>query len=62
MSPPSGALGTSNYQRGDTWKNLKYNFSPRPARYERGWEVQAFNGFSIGKGHLAPAKAALHTE
>src|SRR2546426_3066423 len=58
---PSGALGTSNYQRGDTWKNLKYNFSPRPARYERGQEVQAFNGFSIGKGHLAPAKAALHS-
>jgi hypothetical protein len=26
---PSGALGT-NYQRGDNWKNFKYNFWPRP--------------------------------
>ena len=55
---PSGALGT-NFQRGDNWKNFKYNFWPRPARYERGHEVNAFNGVSIGKGHLAPAKAAL---
>ncbi|MBK9140053.1 MAG: adenosyl-hopene transferase HpnH [Verrucomicrobia bacterium] len=55
---PSGALGT-NYQRGDHWKNFKYNFWPRPPRYERGHEIQAFNGASIGKGHLAEAKAAL---
>jgi len=55
---PSGALGT-NFQRGDNWKNFKYNFWPKPARYERGHEVNAFNGFSVGKGHLAPAKAAL---
>ncbi len=54
---PSGALGTS-YQRGDHWKNFKYNFWPRPPRYERGGDVKAFNGFSIGKGHLAEAKAA----
>jgi MoaA/NifB/PqqE/SkfB family radical SAM enzyme len=53
---PSGALGT-NYQRGDHWKNFIYNFTPRPARYDRGHEVNAFNGFSIGKGHLAEAKA-----
>ena len=56
---PSGALGT-NYQRGDNWKNFKYNFWPRPARYERGHEVRAFNGFSVGKGHLAEAKAAIN--
>ena len=55
---PSGALGT-NYQRGDNWKNFIYNFSPKPARYDRGHEVNAFNGFSIGKGHLAAAKAAV---
>jgi MoaA/NifB/PqqE/SkfB family radical SAM enzyme len=55
---PSGALGT-NYQRGDNWKNFIYNFAPRPARYDRGYEVNAFNGFSIGKGHLAAAKAAV---
>jgi MoaA/NifB/PqqE/SkfB family radical SAM enzyme len=55
---PSGALGT-NYRRGDNWKNFAYNFAPRPARYDRGHEVQAFNGASIGKGHLAEARAAL---
>jgi MoaA/NifB/PqqE/SkfB family radical SAM enzyme len=56
---PSGALGT-NFQRGDNWKNFKYNFWPRPARYERGDEVKAFNGFSVGKGHLAEAKAVIN--
>ena len=55
---PSGALGTS-YQRGDNWKNLKYNFSPRPKPYYAGCKVDAFNGFSAGKGHLAEAKAAV---
>jgi len=55
---PSGALGTS-YQRGDHWKNFRYNFWPRPPRYERGHEIQALNGFSVGKGHLAEAKATL---
>jgi MoaA/NifB/PqqE/SkfB family radical SAM enzyme len=54
---PSGALGT-NYQRGDHWKNFIYNFAPRPTRYDRGHEVNAYNGFSIGQGHLAKAKAA----
>ncbi|HYG34676.1 MAG TPA: DUF3463 domain-containing protein, partial [Clostridia bacterium] len=55
---PSGALGT-NYQAGDNWKNFKYNFSPRPKPYYEGRNVQVFNGFSIGKGHLAEAKAAV---
>src|SRR5438094_10163266 len=56
---PSGALGM-NYRRGDNWKNFKYNFWPKPPRYERGHEVKAINGFSIGKGHLAEAKAAIN--
>lgn len=55
---PSGALGT-NYQRGDNWKNFKYNFSSRPQPHPEGHRVQAFNGCSIGKGHLAQAKAVL---
>ncbi len=55
---PSGALGT-NYQPGDNWKNFKYNFWPRPKPYTEGNKVKAFNGFSIGKGHLAEAKAAI---
>jgi MoaA/NifB/PqqE/SkfB family radical SAM enzyme len=55
---PSGALGT-NFQRGDNWKNFKYNFWPRPKPAAHGLSVHAFNGFSIGKGHLAQAKAAV---
>jgi len=55
---PSGALGTS-YQRGDHWKNIRYNFWPRPAPCVEGRKVDAFNGASVGKGHLAQAKAAL---
>ena len=56
---PSGALGT-NYQRGDNWKNFKYNFSAKPRPYAEGYRVNAFNGFSVGKGHLAEAKAAIN--
>jgi hypothetical protein len=55
---PSGALGT-NYRSGDHWKNFKYNFWPRPPRCEDGHQVKAYNGASVGKGHLAEAKAAL---
>lgn len=55
---PSGALGT-NYQRGDNWKNFKYNFGAKPQPCAEGAKVEAFNGCSIGKGHLAEAKAAI---
>jgi hopanoid biosynthesis associated radical SAM protein HpnH len=55
---PSGALGT-NYQSGDNWKNFKYNFWPKPKPYYEGRAVEAFNGVSSGKGHLAEAKAAV---
>jgi hypothetical protein len=57
---PSGALGT-NFQRGDNWKNFKYNFWPKPKPCSEGLKVNAFNGVSIGKGHLAEAKAAINT-
>src|SRR6478609_9750349 len=56
---PSGALGT-NYQRGDNWKNFAYNFSPRPKPFYAGRSIPAFNGVSVGKGHLAEAKAAIN--
>jgi MoaA/NifB/PqqE/SkfB family radical SAM enzyme len=55
---PSGALGT-NAVPGDTWKNIKYNFGAKPKPYFEGRHVKAFNGVSIGKGHLAEAKAAI---
>src|SRR5205809_3789180 len=56
---PSGALGT-NYQRGDNWKNFRYNFT-KPKPYYEGRKVNPFTGFSIGKGHLAEAKAAINS-
>jgi len=58
---PSGALGT-NYQSGDNWKNFKYNFGAKPQPFPAGVELtkRAFNGASIGKGHLAEAKAAIN--
>jgi hopanoid biosynthesis associated radical SAM protein HpnH len=57
---PSGALGT-NYQRGDNWKNFKYNFGAKPRPYPASPELtrRAFNGASIGQGHLAGAKTAV---
>jgi len=57
---PSGALGT-NYQRGDNWKNTRYIFSAKPKPSLAGAKVLAFNGTSIGKGHLAEAKAAINS-
>ena len=59
---PSGALGT-NYQRGDNWKNFRYNFGAKPQPYPASPELvkRAFNGVTIGKGHLAEAKAAINS-
>jgi MoaA/NifB/PqqE/SkfB family radical SAM enzyme len=57
---PSGALGT-NYKRGDNWKNFAYNFGPKPAPSAFGKTINAFNGVSMGKGHLAEAKAAINS-
>ena len=57
---PSGALHAN---AADNWKNFKHNFGPRPKPYVGGPELvkTVFNGTSIGKGHLAPARAALET-
>jgi hypothetical protein len=55
---PSGALVTSAR---DNWKNARYNFGAKPRPDPDGLSVKAFNGFSIGKGHLAEAKAAINT-
>jgi hypothetical protein len=59
---PSGALGT-NYQSGDNWKNIKYNFGAKPKPFPSSPELakRAFNGVTIGKGHLAEAKAAINS-
>ena len=59
---PSGALGT-NYQSGDNWKNIKYNFGAKPRPFPSSPELaqRAFNGVTIGKGHLAEAKVAINS-
>ena len=58
---PSGALSTSPR---DTWVNMKFNFSSKPKPFRSTPELvkSAFNGVSIGKGHLAEAKAAVNKE
>jgi hopanoid biosynthesis associated radical SAM protein HpnH len=59
---PSGALGT-NYQSGDNWKNFKYNFGAKPKPYLATTELtkRAYNGVTIGKGHMAAAQAAINS-
>ena len=47
-------------ESGDNWKMIRYNFWPRPEPYSAGSKTNAFNGFSVGKGHLAEAKAAIN--
>lgn len=44
--------------------NLKFNFGPRPARWPSSPELEkaAFNGASVGRGHLAEAQAAVQRE
>jgi hypothetical protein len=39
---------------------MAYIFGPKPKPYYAGRSVNAFNGVSIGKGHLAQAKAAIN--
>jgi len=48
---PSASLGL-HAKPGDTWKNIAFNFGPRPKPEPRGATVNAFNGVSAGKGHL----------
>jgi MoaA/NifB/PqqE/SkfB family radical SAM enzyme len=48
---PTATLGLQA-QRGDTWKNVKFNFAPRPKATGSGSEVVVFNGVSCGNGHL----------
>lgn len=42
---PSGALGI-DYKKGDLWKNLKYNFAPKPRPSRDGAFINPFNGVS----------------
>jgi MoaA/NifB/PqqE/SkfB family radical SAM enzyme len=57
---PSGALSGS---LADGWKNFKYNFGAKPKPFPASPELakRAYNGVTIGKGHLAEAKAAINS-
>lgn len=56
---PTAALSTGLR---DTWVNFRYNFGSRPAPYPASADLErrAFNGATVGKGHLAEAKAAVN--
>src|ERR1700733_7420062 len=45
----------------DMFQNFAFNFGAKPKPYYAGKSVNAFNGVSIGKGHLAEAKAAINS-
>ncbi len=57
---PTATLGGKDSRMGDNWENMKFNFSPKPARRIQGAKVDAFNGVSAGKGHKTgrPVKQA----
>lgn len=52
---PTASLGLQA-KRGDTWKNIRFNFGPRPKPVEAGRDVNAHNGVSAGNGHLTGRK------
>ena len=47
--PPASA---STRRRGDTWKNIRFNFGPKPKPTGKGSEIAAYNGVTSGNGHL----------
>jgi MoaA/NifB/PqqE/SkfB family radical SAM enzyme len=55
---PTASLGLQA-ERGDTWKNIRFNFGPKPKPTGRGNELVAFNGVSSGNGHLTGKKPEL---
>ena len=57
---PTAALSSG---LGDTWKNIKHNFGAKPKPYPASLELEkrAYNGATIGKGHLAEATAAINS-
>ncbi len=48
---PSASLGLQA-KPGDNWKNLSFNFAPRPKPDPRGPSVNAYNGVTNGNGHV----------
>jgi len=54
---PTASLGLQS-KRGDTWKNITFNFGAKPKPVEEGRDVQAFTGVTCGNGHLTAGKKA----
>jgi MoaA/NifB/PqqE/SkfB family radical SAM enzyme len=55
---PTATLGLQA-QRGDTWKNIKFNFGAKPKPTGDGSETLVFNGVSCGNGHATGKRAEL---
>jgi MoaA/NifB/PqqE/SkfB family radical SAM enzyme len=55
---PTASLGLQA-QLGDTWKNIRFNFGPKPKPTGRGSEILAFNGVSCGNGHVTGKRAEV---
>jgi MoaA/NifB/PqqE/SkfB family radical SAM enzyme len=53
---PTATLGLQA-RPGDTWKNIKFNFGPKPKPTGHGSETLAFNGVSCGNGHKTGKQA-----
>jgi MoaA/NifB/PqqE/SkfB family radical SAM enzyme len=52
---PTASLGLQA-KRGDTWKNITFNFGAKPKPVEAGRDVQAYTGVTCGNGHLTGGK------
>jgi hypothetical protein len=55
---PTASLGL-NAQRGDTWKNIRFNFGSKPKPTGLGNEITAYNGVTSGNGHLTGKRAEV---
>ncbi len=55
---PTATLGLQA-QRGDTWKNIKFNFGAKPQPTGNGSETLVFNGVSCGNGHITGKRAEV---
>ena len=55
---PTASLGR-NAQGGDTWKNVRFNFGPKPKPTGKGSEIAVYNGVTSGNGHVTGKRAEL---
>jgi MoaA/NifB/PqqE/SkfB family radical SAM enzyme len=55
---PTASLGL-NAERGDTWKNIRFNFGSKPKPTGLGNEITAYNGVTSGNGHLTGKRAEV---